>query len=73
MKKLSLETLRLTSDEVLGRSQMKMITGGDGLWYCKCFSPSGDYGHWAAVYVSSEIAFSDMANRCQGNGGCSLQ
>ncbi|MBW3470370.1 hypothetical protein EGN73_21545 [Arthrospiribacter ruber] len=28
MKKLSLEMLRLTSDEVLGRSQMKKITGG---------------------------------------------
>jgi len=28
MKKLSLEMLRLTSDEVLGRSQMKKVTGG---------------------------------------------
>ncbi len=30
MKKLSLEMLRLTSEEVLGRSQMKKITGGYG-------------------------------------------
>lgn len=30
MKKLSLELLRLTSDEVLERSQMKKITGGYG-------------------------------------------
>ena len=30
MKKLSLEMLRLTSDEVLHRSQMKKITGGYG-------------------------------------------
>lgn len=30
MKKLSLEMLRLTSDEVLERSQMKKITGGYG-------------------------------------------
>ena len=30
MKKLSLEMLRLTSGEVLHRSQMKMITGGYG-------------------------------------------
>ncbi len=30
MKKLSLEMLRLTSDEVLQRSQMKKITGGYG-------------------------------------------
>ncbi|MBW3470374.1 hypothetical protein [Arthrospiribacter ruber] len=32
MKKLNLEMLRLTSDEVLGRSQMKKITGGYGCW-----------------------------------------
>jgi hypothetical protein len=30
MKKLSLEMLKLTSDEVLQRSQMKKITGGYG-------------------------------------------
>lgn len=30
MKKLSLEMLRLSSEEVLGRSQMKKITGGYG-------------------------------------------
>ncbi|WP_373521951.1 hypothetical protein [Aquiflexum sp.] len=38
MKKLSLEMLRLTSDEVLGRSQMKKITGGSGncKWICTC-------------------------------------
>jgi hypothetical protein len=30
MKKLSLEMLRLTSEEVLERSQMKKITGGYG-------------------------------------------
>ena len=35
MKKLSLEMLRLTSDEVLGRSQMKKITGGQS-WICTC-------------------------------------
>lgn len=36
MKKLSLEMLRLTSDEVLHRSQMKKITGGYGSWVCTC-------------------------------------
>jgi hypothetical protein len=34
MKKLSLEMLRLTSDEVLQRSQMKKITGGYGSGSC---------------------------------------
>ena len=38
MKKLSLEMLKLTSEEVLERSQMKNITG-DGYWHCRC-SPS---------------------------------
>ena len=38
MKKLSLEMLRLTSGEVLQRSQMKKITGGygSGSWVCTC-------------------------------------
>lgn len=36
MKKLSLEMLRLTSDEVLHRSQMKKITGGYGNCYLTC-------------------------------------
>lgn len=31
MKKLSLEMLRLSTDEVLGRSQMKSILGGSSL------------------------------------------
>lgn len=35
MKKFNLEMLRLTSDEVLGRSQMKKITGGTA-WHCQC-------------------------------------
>lgn len=34
MKKLSLEMLRLTSDEVLGRSQMMKITGGVNSFGC---------------------------------------
>jgi hypothetical protein len=34
MKMLSLEMLRLTSDEILGRSQMKKITGGYGTGPC---------------------------------------
>ncbi|WP_130274867.1 hypothetical protein [Cecembia calidifontis] len=48
MKKFSLEMLRLTSDEVLGRSQMKKIRGGsdaslpgDGFTMCDCSTSSG--------------------------------
>jgi hypothetical protein len=36
MKKLSLKMLRLTSGEVLERSQMKKITGGYGTVYIQC-------------------------------------
>jgi natural product precursor len=42
MKKLSLEMLRLTSADVLERSQMKKITGGyGGPCYITCSHPSG--------------------------------
>lgn len=35
MKKISIEMLRLSSDEVLDRSQMKRIKGGRA-WICTC-------------------------------------
>lgn len=38
MKKLSLEMLRLSTNEILERSQMKKITGGGG---CGAYLPSG--------------------------------
>ena len=45
MKKLSLEMLRLSSEEALGRSQMKKIKGGSGdttcLIRCKPGQPNG--------------------------------
>lgn len=36
MEKFSLEMLRLTSGEVLGRSQMKNINGGEGSFALAC-------------------------------------
>ena len=41
MKKLNLEMLRLTSADVLERSQMKKITGGYGSGTCGYMDPSG--------------------------------
>lgn len=41
MKKLSIEMLRLTSEEVLERSQMKKITGGYGGGKYKCCTTGG--------------------------------
>ncbi|SFO16973.1 natural product precursor [Algoriphagus ornithinivorans] len=43
MKKLSLEMLRLSTNEILERSQMKRITGGygSGPCYITCSSPDG--------------------------------
>lgn len=38
MKTLSLEMLRLNSDEILGRNQMKNISGGGS---CGAYLPSG--------------------------------
>jgi natural product precursor len=43
MKKLSLEMLRLSSDEVLKREQMAKIRGGD-YWQCNC-GHVGDSGY----------------------------
>ncbi|TDK51100.1 hypothetical protein [Algoriphagus formosus] len=36
MKKLSLEMLRLSTNEILERSQMKKITGGNGNGFYQC-------------------------------------
>ncbi|WP_288373267.1 hypothetical protein [uncultured Algoriphagus sp.] len=37
MKKLSLEMLRLSTEEVLERSQMARVTGGNwAYWHCSC-------------------------------------
>ncbi|SEG23021.1 hypothetical protein SAMN03080598_02980 [Algoriphagus boritolerans DSM 17298 = JCM 18970] len=43
MEKLSLEMLRLSSDEVLKREQMAKIQGGD-FWQCNC-GHVGDPGY----------------------------
>jgi hypothetical protein len=51
MKKLSLEMLRLTSDEVLERSQMKKITGGYGGCVVWCYNSSTGSTHKHSVPV----------------------
>jgi hypothetical protein len=59
MKKLSLEMLRLTSDEVIERSQMKKITGGYGggvgcsMWSCN--TGFGCYQSNCYCYVESGV------------------
>ena len=47
MKKLSLEMLRLSTNEILERSQMKMILGGQ-FWRCHC----GD-GNWFTLMTDN--------------------
>lgn len=60
MKKLSLEMLRLTSDEVLQRSQMKKITGGYGnCTVCYRYNSSGQIN---GTYTT--------AGSCQAGGVC---
>ncbi|TVP48261.1 MAG: hypothetical protein EA341_11070 [Mongoliibacter sp.] len=65
MKKSSLEMLRLTSDEVLGRSQMKKITGG-ARFTCSCSdgSTSWDGNYSTAMQISNAIN-----NECGSAGG----
>lgn len=54
MKKLNLEMLRLTSADVLERSQMKKITGGYGSGTCGYLHPSGQ--SWCGMSKSSALA-----------------
>lgn len=73
MKKLSLEMLRLTSEEVLGRSQMKKITGGFGSVgvYCTCIN---SVGAWSGTYSSWGSAMNAAQYWCaSGSGTCTLQ
>ena len=71
MKKLSLEMLRLSTDEVLERSQMKKITGGYGGTYhylCVC---KGSTGTWYGNYSSPSGALNAISNWCaSGYGTC---
>jgi natural product precursor len=69
MKKLNLEMLRLTSADVLERSQMKKITGGYGnSYYCHCI---GSVGAWSGSYSSWGSAINSISTWCEsGSGSC---
>lgn len=60
MKKLSLEMLRLSSEEVLGRSQMKSVIGGTR-FRCTCYN---SVGSWTGNYSDKATA------EAQGGGDC---
>jgi natural product precursor len=64
MKKLSLEMLRLTSEEVLERNQMAKITGG-GYWRCSCSSSSPQF----TVMANDDIEATQVAAAECGYGG----
>ncbi|REG84550.1 hypothetical protein [Algoriphagus antarcticus] len=66
MKKLSLGKLRLSGEEVLGRSQLANIYGGSGgsgseLILCTCKTSSG--GTTPGASCTSDLA-GDGTNRC---------
>jgi natural product precursor len=74
MKKLSLEMLRLTSADVLERSQMKKITGGygsgtcgyrDSTGYAVCNQSQSDVVKWQGQYGGTWCCDS-----CGSNGYC---
>lgn len=67
MKKLSLEMLGLTSDEILERSQMKKITGG-ARFSCTC---TGSVGSWEGNYSSTQQIIDAIGENCSsGEGSC---
>jgi hypothetical protein len=70
MKKLSLEMLRLSTNEILERSQMKKITGGYGNhnYSCTC---TGSVGQWTGYYSSPQGALNAISYWCaSGYGSC---
>jgi hypothetical protein len=72
MKKLSLEMLRLSTNKILERSQMKKITGGYG-GTCGYKSPSGQV--WCGMtYSQANQAYNTgggnwCCDSCASNGG----
>ena len=61
MKKFNLEMLRLTSDEVLDRSQMKKITGGDiSFTMCDCSRSGGG----SSIATCSDDLVEQGGDRC---------
>ncbi len=70
MEKFNVEKLKLTSDEVLERSQMKKITGGYGThnYSCRC---SGSVGPWTGYYRTPLGALNAISTWCaSGYGSC---
>jgi natural product precursor len=67
MKKLNLEMLRLSTNEILERSQMKKITGGYGIYvYCHC---TGSPGAWGATYNSWDEIRAAVEYWCASGAG----
>ena len=60
MKKLSLEMLRLSTNEILERSQMKSVIGG-ARFRCTCYN---SVGSWTGNYSDKATA------EAQGGGNC---
>ena len=60
MKKLSLEMLRLSSEEVLGRSQMKSVLGG-ARFRCTCYNSVGE---WTGNYSDHSTAVAQGGQNC---------
>jgi natural product precursor len=69
MKKLSLVMLRLTSDEVLDRSQMKKITGGyDFQCHCGFVGGASVDDPFLVSTHTIEQALQRAASQCNGMG-----
>ncbi len=69
MKKLNLEMLRLTSEEVLGRSELAKIKGGyDYECYCGFVGGSGQDDPFSVSKNSLVDALNEAASRCNGQG-----
>jgi natural product precursor len=61
MKKLSLEMLKLSSEEVLERSQMKSVIGG-ARFRCNCYNSTGS---WTGNYSDQATAEANGGGHCE--------
>lgn len=85
MKKLKLQTLGLSVNELLSREQLKKVMGGSGggsgasnVYCCTCSNSNNQPSGSAWTYTSSSgvpqsAGFSDVRSYCANTGYCSTE
>ncbi|KQB98625.1 TIGR04149 family rSAM-modified RiPP [Pedobacter sp. Hv1] len=73
MKKINLKNLPM--DEVLDKSELKKIVGGNGSgcqnWYCYC-PGQGSWTTYTCSFAEADYLHATMQENCPWGGGCGL-